>query len=128
MASVLSFVAQSSSLRGHRVIARRLRRLAVDYAREHHLTAQLSSSLLVAHAFELEEDLEDAVELGQETIAAAIAAGHGPTKEQAVANQALALATLRRWDDLEAPVAGHSVGQDRLAVSHVTGQPAAAAY
>jgi class 3 adenylate cyclase len=127
MASVLSYVAQSSSLRGHRVIARELRRLAVDYARDHHLTAQLSSCLLVAHAFELEEDLESAVQIGQEALTAAIAAGHGPTKEQAVANQALALSTLARWDDLDALVAAHPVIEDWIAEITIRVQRALAA-
>jgi len=128
LASALFAVAQSESLRGHRVVGRELRRLAVDYSRENHLTAQLCLSLVVAQAFELEEDLAGAVEIGTETIAVATAAGDRPAREQAVANQALALCTLRRWDDLDALVEAHPVIDDWIAEITIRVQRALAAF
>ncbi|WP_242864618.1 adenylate/guanylate cyclase domain-containing protein [Microbacterium testaceum] len=128
LASALFAVAQSESLRGHRVVGRELRRLAVDYSRENHLTAQLCYSLVVAQAFELEEDLAAAVEIGKETIAVATTAGDRSALEQAVANQALALCTLRRWDDLDALAEAHPVIDDWIAEITIRVQRALAAY
>lgn len=127
LASALGSVAQSESLRGHRVVARELRRLAVDYARANHLAAQLSLSLIVAQAFELEEDLEAAVALGDEAIAVATAAGDHPAREQAVANQALALRTLERWEAFDALVSAHPVIDDWIAEVTIRVQRALAA-
>ncbi|MDQ1106686.1 adenylate/guanylate cyclase domain-containing protein [Nocardioides zeae] len=115
VAVTLSAAAQSVSLRGQHLMARELRRLAVDYARSHLLTAQLTHSLLVALAFGIADDVQQAVAIGEEAVATATRAGNRPLLEQIVSNQVLALRLAGRWTELDALAGSHPDLEDHVA-------------
>ncbi|NEN78037.1 adenylate/guanylate cyclase domain-containing protein [Nocardioides zeae] len=127
VAVALCTAAQSVSLRGQHLVARELRRLAVDYARTHHLTAQLTHSLLVALAFGIADDVAQAVAVGEEAVTTAGRAGGRPMLEQIVSNQVLALRLAGRWTELDALAEAHPDLEDHVAAMMTRVQRALAA-